>query len=271
MCGIVNRGEFKIMRLAIVGGTGVDEMEGIASGRHADVRTRFGEAVVVEAEVGGAQVVFLPRHGPGHSVPPARINYRAQMAALKKLGVRRVIGVCTVGSLAKGARRGSFAIVTDFIDLTRRRSDTFFDDPEGLVVHTDFTHPYCPEVSDALRTACTDEGVEFLAESVYVGVEGPRYESPAEVRSYASWGGDLVGMTGLPEVVLAREAGLCYGAIAIVSNAASGICPTPLKHEDVRSAARQATESLQAILRRALASISNTPECDCGANTGLVL
>jgi len=259
------------MRVAIVGGTGVDEAEGIASGRRVEVRTRFGDALAVEGEVAGTHVVFLPRHGPDHSVSPGRINYRAQMAALKKLGVRRVIGVCAVGSLRKEPKPGSFAIVTDFIDLTRRRRDTFFDDPEGPLVHTDFTHPYCPEISAALRKACGDECVDFLAESVYVGVEGPRYESPAEVGLYASWGGDVIGMTGLPEVVLAREAGLCYGAIAIVTNAACGICPTPLAHDDVRSAARRATESLQAILGQAMASISNTPECDCGANTGLIL
>ena len=259
------------MPLAIIGGTGVDEMGWLASGPRSTVITRFGPAELVEGKLDGTTLLFAPRHGAEHSVPPSQVNYRALIAALKKAGATRVIGVCTVGSLKHELPAGSFALLGDFIDLTKRRQDTFFDSEDGPVVHTDFLMPYCPEISAALTGACKDEGVAFEEEATYVSVEGPRYETPAEIRLYASWGGHVVGMTNVPEVVLAREAGLCYGAIAIVSNLASGLSPTPLTHEEVRAAARSAGDTLGRILRRAIAGIPAERACWCGSNTSLVL
>jgi 5'-methylthioadenosine phosphorylase len=259
------------MKIAIIAGTGIDETADFRSGRQVSVQTRFGEAFVIETELGGTEVMFVPRHGRDHSLAPAAINYRAQVAALRKLEVTRVLAVCAVGSLKGGMSSGSFAVLSDFIDVTCGRVDTFFDDPGAGVVHTDFTHPYCPEVSRALREACEEQGVEYRPEAVYVGVNGPRYESPAEVRLYASWGGDVIGMTGLPEAVLAREAGLCYGAVAIVTNPACGMSPTPLSHEQVRSAAYTASENLTGVLRHAIAGIPTDPKCACGSNRALVL
>lgn len=257
------------MKTAIIAGTGVDEL--IDFGDITTVTTRFGEAEVVEARLRDTTFLFVPRHGTGHSVAPGAINYRAQIAAIKKMCVHQIIGVCAVGSLNSGLSTGSLAILKDFIDLTKRRADTFFDDPNGPVVHTDFTQPYCPEISQALHDACRDEDISFEANAVYIGVEGPRYETPAEIRLYASWGGDVIGMTNVPEVILAREAGLCYGALAIVSNMASGISPTPLAHDDVRAAVLSSSTTLAAVLDRAMKSIPETRECACGMNTGLKL
>ena len=259
------------MDVAIIGGTGVDEMADFTSGRSVRVCTRFGAAQVIEGEVGGREVLFLPRHGPGHRVPPRHIDYRAQIAALKKSGVHRVIAVCAVGSLNKEIGCGSFAILADFIDLTRHRADTYFDEPDGPVVHTDFTDPYCPEISTALVEACSGEQVPYKPGAVYVGVEGPRYETPAEIRLYTSWGGHVIGMTGVPEAALAREAGLCYGAVAVVTNLAAGISPTPLTHEHVRLAMASAGDRIRSVLAGAVKGIPTTRECSCGSNTSLVL
>ncbi len=255
------------MRLAVIGGTGVDEMAGLTGGERITVATRFGSVTVIAAELGGRSLVFVPRHGIGHSLAPSSINYRGQIAALHKIGVTRVIGVCAVGSLTRSLPAGSFAVLNDFIDLTRHRPVTFYDDATGPVVHTDFTRPYCPQVRESLVSACSDAGVSCEPGAVYVGVDGPRYETPAEIRLYASWGGHVIGMTNVPEVILAREAGLCYGALAIVSNLAAGLSPGPLSHDEVRSAVKSAGESLSSILGRAIESIPN--ECRCGCKSSV--
>lgn len=257
------------MNTAIIGGTGIDEMPEFASGSERVVSTRFGDAIVIESERDGGRLVFMPRHGTGHGVPPSLINYRANMAALRKLGVKRVIGVCAVGSLKTTITAGSFVVLGDFIDLTKRRIDTFFDQPGDAVVHTDLSWPYCPEISAALVQACIHEKVLHEPDAVYVGVEGPRYESPGEIRLYGSWGGDVIGMTNLPEVVLAREAGLCYGALGIVTNLGAGLCPAPLSHDDVRAAMISAGISLEKVLSRALRSIPEARGCTCASNTAL--
>ncbi|MCE5199180.1 MAG: S-methyl-5'-thioinosine phosphorylase [Armatimonadota bacterium] len=257
------------MNVGLIGGTGVDEMEGFVSGQRETVYTRFGDAEVIIGEIDQSRVVFVPRHGFSHSVPPSKINYRAQIAALKKIGIEQVIGVCAVGSLRKDLLPGTLAILGDFIDLTKGRIDTFFDAPEGPVVHTDFTYPYCPTVSDALYKACRDEGINVFQNTVYIGVEGPRYESPAEIRLYASWGGDVIGMTNLPEAVLAREAGLCYGALGVVTNLACGISPTPLTHEEVRFIMVATADGLQRVVRKAIHELHGRCDSTCRVNNAL--
>lgn len=257
------------MATAIIAGTGIDEMEEFALGELQTVSTRFGEALVSEGELGGSRVWFLPRHGAAHSIPPAQINSRAQIAALKKLGVDAVMAVSAVGALEERLTPGSFVVLADFIDFTRMRRTTFFDNPDGPVVHTDLTQPYCPTVAECLISACRLNGELSEPRAVYVAVDGPRYETPAEIRLYSSWGGHVIGMTGFPEVALAREAGLCYGGIAVVSNLASGLSPTPLNHDEVRAAVLSARVPLQRTLRDAVRSRPDIRECACAANTAL--
>lgn len=254
------------MRLAMIGGTGIDEMAGFRSGRMTRIDTRYGTADVLDCEFAGQPIVFLPRHGVEHSLLPSQINYRAQIAALKKIGVDRVIGISAVGSLKPELTAGSFAVLSDFIDMTKCRQFTFFDHPDSPVVHTDFTCPYCPEICAALRNACESERVIFEPEATYLAVEGPRYETPAEVRLFSSWGAHVVGMTNVPEVVLAREAGLCYGAIAIVANLACGLAERPLSHIEVRAAIKSAGVRLGAILANAINAIPIHIECGCSSN-----
>lgn len=257
--------------VGMTAGQEADEMECFAAGTPLAVSTRFGDAGLIQSKLGDKDIVFLPRHGRDHSIAPSQINYKAQMAALKKLKADRVIGICAVGSLNKNMGAGSFAILTDFIDLTRRGTRSFFDAPGEPVVHTDFTNPYCPEVSRVLALACKRTGVNFSSSATYVGVDGPRYETPAEIRLYSSWGGDVIGMTNVPEVILAREAGLCYGAIAIITNLAAGISPTPLTHAEVRLAMRAVGENLCSVLTTAINAMPEECECDCRTNTGLAL
>lgn len=258
------------MRLGLIGGTGLDEMECFTQGQVSTVDTAFGSAEVIAGEISGREVAFVPRHGLSHSTPPSGINYRGQIAALKKLSVDAVISVCAAGSLTPELLPGSFAVLSDFIDLTKHRVDTFFDSENGPVVHTDFTEPYCPCVSATLRDACGKMGAAFEPHATYVGAEGPRYETPAEIRLYASWGGHVIGMTNLPEVVLAREAGLCYGALAVVTNAACGISPTRLNHDEVRAAMADASERLRAIVRSAIAELPQMRDCTCRRGSRLV-
>lgn len=259
------------MKYAIIGGTGLDEMPEFATGKKLAVNTRFGEAVVIEATLYNDLLYFVPRHGCGHSVSPSQINYRAQIAALKSLYVNTVIGVCAVGSLRRVIAPGSMVVLSDFIDVTRRRVTSFFDEPGEPVVHTDFTEPYCPWVSEAIVGACKAVGVEYFPEGVYIGADGPRYETPSEVKLYASWGGDVVGMTNVPEVILAKEAGICYGAIGIATNLACGLGLAPLSHDEVRAAVASAQERLQAVLYQSIANLAVERNCTCAMNASLIL
>lgn len=258
----------KIISPAIIGGTGIDEMDEFSSGNAVQICTRFGNTDIFPCKLGDQEFIFLPRHGIEHSLPPGLINYKAQIAALKKIGIKHVIGVCAVGSLTTELLPGSFAVLSDFIDMTKHRDNSFYNEA-GVVVHTDFTYPYCPQVSGCLGDSCKDADVQYMKRAVYVGVDGPRYETPIEIKLYSSWGGHVIGMTNVPEVILAKEAGLCYGAIAVVTNLASGLSPVPLRHEEVRAAVLASGKSLEGILKKAIASIAALDGCNCSAGSQL--
>ncbi len=256
---------------AFIGGTGIDELSEFSSGKRFEVSTRFGRVELVESVFGNSNVFFLPRHGFGHCVPPSLINYRAQIAGLKKIGVTRIISLSAVGSLTPELKAGSFAVLGDFIDMTKQRQATFFDEPGSPVVHTDFSQPYCPELTGALVEACRTQGVHFIEKAVYVAVEGPRYETPAEVRLFASWGAHVVGMTNVPEVVLAREAGICFAGLAIVANLASGLTECRLAHDEVRGVVAASGKTVAAVLKEAIVLIPTQAKCSCGENAALVV
>ena len=184
-------------------------------------------------------MVFLPRHGTGHSVPPHRINYQANIWGMRALGVEAIIATAAVGSLNPEMRPGDFVFVDQFIDFTKNRRQTFFDGRENGVAHLDFTEPYCPALRKTMAAAAGElrarPGAEFAfhEKGVYICTEGPRFETPAEIRAYALLGADVVGMTSYPEVALAREAGICYATIAMVTNLAAGMAGGRLTHEEV--------------------------------------
>lgn len=249
--------------IAVIAGTGLAGP--VAEKDCMPVRTPYGDAVFSKHRFGSCGVVLLPRHGPGLNIPPHLINYRANLWALREIGVRVVIATAAVGSLRAELPPGEFAVVTDFLDFTKQRPSTFFAQPQDRVVHTDLSVPYCPRVTGALIDAAGDMGMGKLTQVTYACMEGPRYESPAEVRMLASLGGDVVGMTGVPEVVLAREAGLCYGSIAIVTNFATGISPTPLSHEEVVACVSDQGERARDLLERTVGLLENHRICrHCG-------
>lgn len=218
--------------LALVGGTGMSELPDFTVDRKRVLCNRYGEATVLEGHLGDIPLIFLPRHGEAHTLPPHRINYRANMLALQQCGVTRIIATAAVGSLNRAMKPGDFVLISDFIDFTRERPLTIFDRP-GEVVHTDFTHAYCPELRHVLERTAESLNVPVHFGGTYLCADGPRYETPAEIRMFAHWGADVVGMTGVPEVVFARELRMCYATVATVTNWAAGISPSRLSHEEV--------------------------------------
>ena len=214
-----------VRSVGVISGTGVTEQFEVTDRR--TVRTRYGPAAVYPARDGS--YYLLPRHGIGHGIPPHMVNYRANMSALKHLGVRSIISTSAVGSMNRRFAVGRLGLVDQFIDFTSRRGGTFFDD---AVRHVDMTSPYSQRINSALQRAAGAEGMKLHTGLVYVCVEGPRFETAAEIRMFRRLGGDVVGMTGVPEVVLAREAGIEYSSIAVATNWAAGMQDS-VSHEEV--------------------------------------
>lgn len=211
--------------VGVITGTGVTEQFGLGAPK--TVRTRYGNAKVYPRP--GEGYVVIPRHGAAHRSPPHGINYRANIAALGLLGVREVIATSAVGSMNPGFRVGEIGLVEQFLDFTKRRQTTFF---ERRVVHTDMTYPYSRRINLELSVAAGKMGVDLQQHLVYVCAEGPRFETAAEIKMFKILGGDVVGMTGVPEVVLANEMGIGYASVVIATNWAAGMQPK-VSHEEV--------------------------------------
>jgi len=213
------------MSVAVIGGTGLDRLAGLELDRRQVVETPFGEpsAALSEGRLDGARVLFLARHGDEHRLPPHRINYRANLWALRAAGATHVVAVAAVGGIRADLAPGRIAVPHDLIDYTWGRLHTFSDDGETDLQHVDFTQPYSQAVRRALLDAAARAGVEAAEHAVHAVTQGPRLESAAEIARLARDGCDLVGMTGMPEAALARELGLAYGCLAVVVNRAAGI------------------------------------------------
>jgi len=211
--------------VGIITGTGVTEQFTLGEPRR--VRTRYGPSVVYRSEELGAYV--LPRHGAAHRAPPHGINYRANIAAFEQLGVGAVIATSAVGSMDRELGVGEVGLVDQFIDFTKHRQETFFD--RG-VVHTDMTNPYSRHLNRELLAAAKRMGLKVKPGLVYVCAEGPRFETAAEIRMFRTLGGDVVGMTGVPEVVLANEKKIEYASVVIATNWAAGM-QAKVSHEEV--------------------------------------
>lgn len=208
------------MRYAIIGGTGVYDVVG--SVRREEVTTHYGNVEVDIQNIQGKEIVFLARHGKKHATPPHMINFRANMWALKELGVKYIYATAAVGSCNLNFKPGELVVFNDFIDFTKKRPITFYDGNEG-VIHTSMADPYCQNLRKFFTTAAKEKGVKVAGEGIYVCTEGPRFETPAEIKFFQQIGGDVVGMTNVPEVVLAKELEMCYGAVGIVTNWCTGL------------------------------------------------
>jgi len=204
--------------LGIIGGSGVYDIEGLADKRWERVDSPFGEASdeLLFGELNGRQMVFLPRHGRGHTIPPSEINFRANIDALKRAGATDVISVSAVGSLREHLAPGMFVIVDQFIDRTFARVKSFFG--TGLVAHVSMAHPVCSRLGDHIEAAAREAGIEVARGGTYLVMEGPQFSSLAESELYRSWNCDVIGMTNMPEAKLAREAELCYATVAMVTD-----------------------------------------------------
>lgn len=246
---------------AVIGGTGVYDPGLLESPQTCAVDTPYGSVEVVIGRYQQRSIAFLPRHGRGHSVPPHKIAYRANISALKTLGVTQVLSTSAVGSLRPDCPPGTLLAVDDFIDFTRTRPSTFFD--LGKVVHVDFTDPYCNRLRAALADTASGLGIELRQGGTYVCTEGPRFESKAEIGFFQSSGGSVVGMTSLPEVVLAKEAELCYATVCIVTNYAAGISPTPLTHEEVVETMGRNIAKVRQLFFETLLALDSQRTCRC--------
>lgn len=214
-------------RIAIIGGSGFAALAGaqVPSGPGPD--TPFGQtsAAIAEGTLGGSEILFLPRHGVGHSIPPHAINYRANLWALKQAGASHVVALAAVGGIGAAYGPRVLAVPDQLIDYTYGRPQTFSDGGDGTVVHIDFTRPYCDTLRRSLLRAGRLAGLNPVDGGTYAAVQGPRLETAAEVIRLERDGSHLVGMTGMPEAALARELGLCYACAAFVVNWAAGKAP----------------------------------------------
>jgi 5'-methylthioadenosine phosphorylase len=252
--------------IGIIGGSGLYSMAGLTSPREIKVRTPFGEPseAIVLGTLEGKRVAFLARHGRGHGILPGEINYRANIYAMKLLGVERIISVSAVGSLQEDLRPGEFLVPDQFVDRTRQRVSTFFG--EGLVAHVSFAHPTCAQVSSALADASVHCAVKVHRRGTYICMEGPQFSTLAEANMHRQLHFEVVGMTNATEAKLAREAELCYSTIAMITDYD---CWHP-EHESVTASQIIATlnqnaENAQRVLREAVRALPADRSCKCGA------
>lgn len=204
--------------IGIMGGSGLYQIEGLQAAAWKRISTPFGDPSdeILTGALDGVPVCFLPRHGRGHRTPPSRINFRANIHALKQLGVRDVVSLSAVGSLKAALSPGTFVIVDQFVDRTFAREKSFFG--EGLVAHVSMANPVCSRLGDALEAAARGLGLDVVRGGSYLVMEGPQFSTRAESELYRAWGLSVIGMTNMPEAKLAREAELCYATVAMVTD-----------------------------------------------------
>ena len=210
--------------LAIIGGSGLTQLSNLEVSRREVVRTPYGEpsGALTFGRIGRHDVVFLARHGYGHTIPPHEVNYRANIWALHARGATNVVSVASVGGIRGDLNPGTLAVPDQIIDYTHGRASTFYTQADRGVHHIDFTLPYCGTLRAACIDAARQAGIPLIDGGVYAATQGPRLESAAEINRLERDGADMVGMTGMPEAALAKEIGLCYAAIAAVANFAAG-------------------------------------------------
>src|SRR5437899_8482818 len=252
--------------IGVIGGSGLYSMQGLTNAREIRIKTPFGDPsdALILGTMEGKQVAFLARHARGHRILPSEINYRANIYAMKLLGVERIISVSAVGSLKEDLRPGEFLVPDQFFDRTKNRAATFFGD--GLVAHVAFAHPTCGQLSGVLADACAEEAVAVHRSGTYVCIEGPQFSTLAEAEVNRQLRFDVIGMTNLTEAKLAREAEICYATIAMITDYD---CWHP-DHESVTAAQIIATlnqnaENAQKVLRTAVRELPAARSCQCGA------
>jgi 5'-methylthioadenosine phosphorylase len=250
--------------IGIIGGTGLYQMDGFTDVREVAVETPFGapsDSLLV-GSLDGRRVAFLPRHGRGHRILPHELNFRANVFAMKKLGVEWILSVSAVGSLKERYEPLHVVVPDQFIDRTRQRKSTFFGN--GLVAHVAFAHPFCRNLSKVMAESCTEAGATHHVGGTYVCMEGPQFSTLAESELYRSWGADLIGMTNLQEAKLAREAEICYSTLAMVTDYD---CWHPdhdaVTAEQIMGVLGRNAQTARAVLRAAVRRLPVPRGCEC--------
>jgi len=259
------RAKSPIAEIGVIGGSGLYSMSGLSGTREVRVKTPFGDpsdAFVVGA-LEGKRVAFLARHGRGHRFMPSELNFRANIYAMKLLGVQRIISVSAVGSLQENLRPGEFLVPDQFVDSTKGRKSTFFGN--GIVAHVTFDKPACPQLSTVLSDACVSCGVPVHRRGIYVCMEGPQFSTLAEANYHRAMKFDVIGMTNVTEAKLAREAEICYSTIAMITDYD---CWHP-EHDSVTvstiiATLNQNASNAQSVLREAIKTIPADRPCRCG-------
>lgn len=226
------------------------------------VETPYGPVPVLVSSVGGHELFFIQRHGEASNLPPHKINYRANIRALSASHVSCIFSVSTVGSMKKQIQPGDFVVPHDFLDMTRSRPTTFFDDAR---VHVDMTDPFCPSLRASLLESCKAfRTIGFHDKGVYLATEGPRLETAAEIKFFSA-GADIVGMTAVPEVVLAREKGICFASLCLVCNMAAGL-QHRLPADDLAKVYTRQEPMIAQVLRRTVESLDDKRSCGCAVD-----
>lgn len=241
-------------KLAIIGGTALGKIPDLEVTHRAVSHTPYGEpsAPLTHGRIADNEVVFLPRHGPSHTIPPHRVNYRANLWALKQAGVDTIIGVAAVGGITNEMAPGEIIIPDQIIDYTYGREHTLFDTDLDQVTHIDFTYPYCERLRQQLIDAGKQAIDHLVTQGTYAATQGPRLETMKEIQRLERDGCDLVGMTGMPETSLAREMGLCYACCAVVANWAAGKSDQLISMDMIEQNLRGGMEQVRLLLTRFL-------------------
>ncbi|HTZ61832.1 MAG TPA: S-methyl-5'-thioadenosine phosphorylase [Thermoplasmata archaeon] len=247
--------------IGVIGGSGITTLFGGSGGTSHRIATPWGapSAPIEEGQVGGVRVLFLSRHGSGHTTPPHRINYRANVDALRLLGAEAIVTVSSVGSLREELAPGTFVLPTQFVDFTKQRPTTFFDG--GRVYHVSMADPFCPDLLATARAVGTEVGLPFATDRTYVCVEGPRFSTRAESAFFRGFA-DIIGMTLVPEVTLARERGICYACLAMVTDY-DVWADRPVEAKEIVETMHRNADRMQKVLATLLPRLAHPPSCRC--------
>lgn len=241
--------------IAIIGGSGLTNLKNLRITRREVVRTPYGEpsAPMVFGQLGGQEALFLPRHGPGHTIPPHEVNYRANIWAIKQTGIDKVIAVNAVGGISPDFLASGTLVVPDqIIDYTHGRAHTYFGSELKKVTHVDFSYPYCEGLRQTIIQAAARAKIKLIGRGTYGATQGPRFESAAEIRRMERDGADIVGMTGMPEAGLARELELCYASISLVVNPAAGKATDVISIREIEMNLEKGMASVRSLLEQVI-------------------
>ncbi len=250
-------------KIGIIGGSGFNKIHGIESIEHIEVNTEYGNpsSSIQRYRVGDLEIYLLKRHGMNHTIAPHKINYKANIEAFSSLGIDKVIAFAASGAIDKSYKLGSLILTSDAIDMTKSRANTFFD--KDIVAHIDMSVPFCPNLQNTFLQSAKDANIEVTLNGIAICTEGPRIETPAEIKFFEKIGATTVGMTLFPELTLARERGICYISVAIISNYAAGIEKNKITADMLLENSLKSSENINKITLNLHKYIEYKKTCPC--------